>query len=67
MSKPSVLIEPGKVWEADFESHERWQMVSGLAATPAQRLDWLEQMKQVALRSGALPCEKEDNPVPRKD
>ncbi len=42
-------------WEADWDSHARWQLTSGLAATPAQRLAWLEEMRALAYRQGALP------------
>lgn len=42
-------------WEADWDSHARLQLTSGLAATPAQRLAWLEEMRALAYRHGALP------------
>jgi hypothetical protein len=35
-------------WEADWEGHRRWQLTAGLAATPAQRLAWLEEMIELA-------------------
>ena len=45
----------GDDWEADWDSHARWQLATGLAATPAQRLAWLEEMMALALHAGALP------------
>lgn len=50
----------GDDWEADWESHARWQLVAGLAATPAQRLAWLEEMMALALHAGALPRSTSD-------
>ena len=42
-------------WEADWDSHARKQLTARLAATPAQRLAWLEEMRGLAYRQGALP------------
>ena len=42
-------------WLADWESTRRRQLVYALAATPAQRVRWLEEMIAIAHRSGALP------------
>lgn len=42
-------------WEAGWESHRRRQMTFALAATPAERLRWLEEMIALAHRTGALP------------
>jgi hypothetical protein len=41
-------------WAADWEGHRRWQLTAGLAATAAQRLDWLEEMIELARVCGAL-------------
>lgn len=48
--------EAGEVadWQADWEGHRRWQLTAALEATPAQRLAWLEEMLELAYRSGAL-------------
>jgi hypothetical protein len=62
MSDPISPFTNDEDWEADWESHERWQMVAGLAATPAQRLEWLEEMRALALQSGALPRDSENDP-----
>jgi hypothetical protein len=37
-------------------------MVLGLRATPAQRLDWLEGMIELAFATGALPRREIDRP-----
>lgn len=41
-------------WQVDWEGHRRWQLTAGLAATPAQRLAWLEDMIELAQQCGAL-------------
>lgn len=46
--------EPETDWQADWEGHRRWQLTAALAATPAQRLAWLEEMLELANRSGAM-------------
>ena len=40
--------------EATWEGARRALLESTLAATPAQRLAWLEEMLEIAYRSGAL-------------
>ncbi len=42
-------------WGVSWEGHRRAQLKRGLAATPAQRLAWLEEMLALAYRTGALP------------
>lgn len=44
-------------WSAGWESQERATLQASLAATPAQRLEWLEEALEIALASGALPDE----------
>jgi len=46
---------PGEKGAAGWEEHRREQLARGLAATPAQRLAWLEEMIKLAHRTGALP------------
>lgn len=53
MNDPNDL-EPTDDWECDWEGHRRWQLTAALAATPAQRLAWLEEMIELAHRCGAL-------------
>jgi hypothetical protein len=47
-------------WEAGWESHRRRQLTFALAATPAERLRWLEEMIALAHRTGALPRRRDD-------
>ncbi len=42
-------------WQADWEDNRRQQLLHMLRATPAQRLQWLEEMIRFAYRTGALP------------
>ena len=55
MTEPISPFARDDDWEADWDSHARWQLTAGLAATPAQRLAWLEEMRAFAYRQGALP------------
>ncbi|OGT32639.1 MAG: hypothetical protein A2W28_13015 [Gammaproteobacteria bacterium RBG_16_51_14] len=41
-------------WHADWKAHEAAQLKSWLTATPAQRLEWLEETLQLAYEFGAL-------------
>jgi len=43
-------------WPADFRAAEDHTLDASLAATPSQRLAWLEEALAFALRVGALPC-----------
>ncbi len=42
-------------WQVDWDSHRDAQLSSVAAATPAQRLAWLEEAIRLAYQSGALP------------
>lgn len=44
-------VSPAEDWKADWEGHRQWQLTAALAATPAQRLAWLEEMIEVAYRA----------------
>ena len=57
MGDPRRPPEPSDPWNAGWESHRVEQLVMGLAATPAQRLAWLEEMIALAYLTGALPKE----------
>ena len=46
-------------WEAGWEEHRVHQLTLALAATPVQRLAWLEEMIVLAWRVGALPKSKD--------
>ncbi len=42
-------------WPKGWDAHRRAQLERWMAATPAQRLAWLEEMIALAWKSGALP------------
>lgn len=44
----------GDRWDATWEGARRQLLISILAATPAQRLAWLEELLELARRAGAL-------------
>lgn len=44
----------GSEWHVDWDEHRRWQLRSVVAASPAQRLAWLEDAIRLAHRTGAL-------------
>jgi hypothetical protein len=49
-----------EAWDVDWDALRRRKFTIGLAATPAQRLDWLEEMIEVAHATGALPRRRPD-------
>ena len=51
--------EPAPEWRAGWEDQELTTLEASLAATPAQRLEWLEEAIEIAWASGALPREDE--------
>ncbi len=44
-----------EAWEVDWDAQRRRKFTIGLAATPAERLAWLEEMIELAHATGALP------------
>ena len=46
--------EPGRDWNATWEGAREQLLMATFAATPAQRLAWLEEMLELAHRAGAL-------------
>lgn len=44
----------GDRWDATWDGARKQLLKSTLAATPAQRLAWLEEMLELAHRAGAL-------------
>ena len=42
-------------WDCGWEANRERKWTMALAATPAQRLAWLEEMIRIAWQSGALP------------
>jgi len=61
---PSTTEQPGD-WAAGWDDHRRRQFGAFLAATPAQRLAWLEEMIELAHRTGALPRPRPEDLPPR--
>ena len=57
---PERKDEPTRDWRAGWEDQERMTLEASLAATPAQRLEWLEEAIEIAWASGALPRRDED-------
>lgn len=45
---------PPVSWDATWEGAKKQLLKSTLAASPAQRLAWLEEMLELAYRTGAL-------------
>jgi len=52
--------DTGDRWDATWEGARRQLLESTLAATPAQRLAWLEEALAFAYRVGALNAERGD-------
>jgi hypothetical protein len=52
---PSGGVLPSE--DQGWAAHKREKLTLGLAATPAERLAWLEEMIILAHRTGALPRE----------
>ena len=46
--------EPGDGWNATWAESRKQLLRSTLAASPAQRLAWLEEALELAYRAGAL-------------
>ena len=42
-------------WRASWEDAEKRKLTNAVAATPAQRLAWLEEAIRLAHQTGALP------------
>ena len=53
MGKPRRECETSTDWRATFEENERRLLELTYSATPAQRLDWLEEALELAYRVGA--------------
>ncbi len=48
-------------WDVDWDAQRRRKFTIGLAATPAERLDWLEEMIELAHATGVLPRRRSPN------
>ena len=53
-SKMTERAESSDRWDATWEGARKQLLESALAATPAQRLAWLEEVLDLAHRAGAL-------------
>ena len=53
------MAESSDIWKAGWDDSRRAQLDAIARATPAQRLEWLEEALQLALASGALERERE--------
>jgi hypothetical protein len=49
-------------WRGDWKAAEEELLRAGLAATPEQRLEWLEEALRFAHAVGALPRRNKDGP-----
>jgi hypothetical protein len=47
-------------WQCGWDDARERKLTLGLAATPTERLQWLEEMIDVAWKSGALPRPRPD-------
>ena len=68
MSEAGRADEPSEGWDgASWEGAERAQLETMLAATPAERLAWLEEAMRLAHASGALEsARRERTPTDRE-
>ena len=68
MSEAGRADEPSEGWDAaSWEGVERAQLETMLAATPAERLAWLEEAMRLAHASGALEAaRRERTPTDRE-
>lgn len=57
---PRLPSDQSEDWQAGWEEHRQRQLTSGLAVSPAERLQWLEEMIAVAHQVGALPRKRDD-------
>lgn len=48
-----------EAWDVDWEAQRRRKFTLGLSVTPAERLEWLEEMIALAHAAGALPRRRE--------
>ncbi|MEO8198542.1 MAG: hypothetical protein ABI689_17655 [Thermoanaerobaculia bacterium] len=65
MNDRTSQIDP---WESStWEGHARWQFERTLAATPLERLLWLEAAIELAGAAGAIPPRRPGEPSPAGD
>ena len=67
MSEAEQTPGQPREWDASWEGVERAQLETMLAATPAERLAWLEEAMRLAHASGALEAaRREPTPTDRE-
>jgi hypothetical protein len=49
------LDQASELWSGDFRAAEERLLDASLAATPSQRLAWLEEALEFAAKTGAFP------------
>jgi hypothetical protein len=54
MNDEADLRKSSEAWRSSYEDAHRRSLTRGLAATPKQRVEWLEQALRIAHASGAL-------------
>ena len=60
MSEESKTAVRSERWDVTWEDVERAQLETMLAATPAERLAWLEEAMRLAHASGALAAARRE-------
>ncbi len=55
---PDRVDGPGRRWDVTWDANRQALLDATCAATPAQRLAWLEDALRLAYRAGALPARK---------
>jgi hypothetical protein len=55
---------PADRWDVTWEASRIQTLRSTLAATPAERLAWLEEALELALRAGALRVKQDPGETP---
>jgi hypothetical protein len=53
-SAPGIAPAEDPWASSTWEGHARWQLARTLAATPLQRLEWLEEALELAWAAGAM-------------
>ena len=67
MSEESKTAARSERWDVTWEDVERAQLETILAATPAQRLAWLEEAMRIAHASGALAAARRERAPKDRD
>jgi hypothetical protein len=60
-------VDANEAWDGTWEGARARLLKATLAATPAQRLAWLEEMLELAYRTGALGMPRPPDTTPPYD